>query len=852
MSAIDQSRVSNAVQMILDIEHQRFGNMIGLLKAPAKPLSFEQHIELIYAIDELGRARDDADARLAVQLIALVWEHASQQQRVQLRRLCVGVLSRIGVSPSASMLEGLDDVIQDRRGTLETLGSVTSEIAASIHQIAYSEVIGSVEYYLTKFQSEVLSAVEANRIVGVSAPTSAGKSFALYLCITRMVMRSSRPVVYIVPTISLMNQVSRDLRLLLEDHALTDWQVLTSFDGATEKRIFVLTQERALPPDVASISSEFGMIVVDEVQNLERFGEDQDIRSKILLDSIVEIYEKSSDAVVILSGPRVGNLSGLGLSLFGVSAAEVETNQSPVASVTYAISQDKIGSVLTQYSEFYKAGRPVRVASGVTVPGIGKSVYSDEYVDFIYGLLSRLGPGSRPIIFSPTPDQARKTAVGLLRLGRTEAVRSASLSSQLADYIAESVHPKYDLVRCVKSGIGFHSGKMPPHIRLVCEMAYADGELSTMVCTTTLMQGVNLPANIVIARNPNLFIRKSSDRGNRKLSPYEFSNLRGRAGRLMKDFVGRTLVLDGDAFEEEGEADLFPDPRKDVNPSYGDLFERDRELILDSLTSPGFEQDRSKFICSQIRYQIMRHGAAAAGRLAAKGISLSPQVVAEVQSQLSRLDVGRDVCLANRYWDPFDLQVVKDNLLSSGFENLPDSPWRVDSDHLARLLELQAQVSPFYFDRYLGKKQGERLKTLSISALDWAQEKPLSEMLKSIYSPGAEATAIEARVSDIYKHVVYGIPALLKPIADITDSGRGLLASVESGVYSSVGQMLVAKGLYRDTAVAVRRKLLPKLDGAPEFVASEGLGVVESGVNKLNYWVRRQVEPLLNQWKRTV
>jgi hypothetical protein len=56
-----------------------------------------------------------------------------------------------------------------------------------------------------------------------------------------------------------------------------------------------------------------------------------------------------------------------------------------------------------------------------------------------------------------------------------------------------------------------------------------------MVCTTTLMQGVNLPAQNVIVRTPNLYVKKQYGR-EPKLSRYEFANLRGRAGLYMKIF----------------------------------------------------------------------------------------------------------------------------------------------------------------------------------------------------------------------------------------------------------------------------------------------------------------------------
>lgn len=848
MSAMNQARVQAAVEMILDVEHRRFGNKIGLFDKGFGDLSLDQLVELIYAIDELGIARCDADARLAVQVVALVWEHCSPDQRDHIRRLCVGVLSRIGVSPSASMLEKEPN----KSGPLSPLNSLSGEMAAAIHQVDHSEVIGGQEYYLTEFQARVLDAVGTRQVIGVSAPTSAGKSFALYLCIVRLALSSPAPMIYIVPTISLMNQVSRDLRSLMDAHGLYDWQVLTTFDSESQRRVFVMTQERALPQHILGAAGEFSLMVIDEVQNLERFSEDQDLRAKILLDSITELYEKSAKSKVVLSGPRVSKLRELGESLFGIYAEEVETSQAPVASLTYAISKDKRGVLLTQYSEFNRAGRPLRAAQGVAVPGLGGSIYSDEYIDYMSSVLTRLGHASKPIIFSPTADQARKTAVGLTRALPASKESSGSQRGLLAKYIAESIHPKYDLVRCVKAGIGFHTGRVPAHIRYVCEMAYSEGGLSTMVCTTTLMQGVNLPANIVIARNPNLFIRKRGGAGDPKLSPYEFSNLRGRAGRLMKDFVGRTLVMDGDSFNEDDGGDLFPDPNKDVKPSYRDLFEKNKAAVVESLVDPGVGDEASRFICSQIRYALVRFGSSAVGRLASKGIDLPQNIIADVQKQLSRLDIGRDVCLANRYWDPLDLQSVKDNFTSAGLKELPDSPWQIDSEDLQGVLEFQARVSPYYFERYLGARQEDRLQTLSISAMDWAREKPLQEMLRSVYSPGNEAAAIESRVSDIQKHVIYGIPALLKPIADISGSGSGLLAAIESGVYSQVARMLVAKGLYRDTAVTVRRKVLPKLDGDLGVVERIGMETLDRQIHQLDYWVRRQVEPVLNQWKRAV
>src|SRR5690606_41825818 len=65
---------------------------------------------------------------------------------------------------------------------------------------------------------------------------------------------------------------------------------------------------------------------------------------------------------------------------------------------------------------------------------------------------------------------------------------------------------------------------LPAHVRHVVEICFKEGILDTLFCTTTLMQGVNLPAKNIIIWNPKV--------GDEKLSGYDYTNLRGRAGRL--------------------------------------------------------------------------------------------------------------------------------------------------------------------------------------------------------------------------------------------------------------------------------------------------------------------------------
>ena len=73
-----------------------------------------------------------------------------------------------------------------------------------------------------------------------------------------------------------------------------------------------------------------------------------------------------------------------------------------------------------------------------------------------------------------------------------------------------------------------------------------------------------------------------------ELTNYEMANLRGRAGRLMKDFIGRTIVLDEGEFEETDgyeQQGLFDDVYKDVLPGYGQKFQEYETEIIDAVNS---------------------------------------------------------------------------------------------------------------------------------------------------------------------------------------------------------------------------------------------------------------------------
>lgn len=97
-------------------------------------------------------------------------------------------------------------------------------------------------------------------------------------------------------------------------------------------------------------------------------------------------------------------------------------------------------------------------------------------------------------------------------------------------YLKTDIHPKYFLISCLQKRIAFHHGSLSEFVRKEIETLFEVGIVKTLFCTSTLLEGVNLPAD-------NLFVIKP-EKNKEELSDFEFGNLIGRAGRIKNTLFG--------------------------------------------------------------------------------------------------------------------------------------------------------------------------------------------------------------------------------------------------------------------------------------------------------------------------
>jgi ATP-dependent RNA helicase HelY len=165
--------------------------------------------------------------------------------------------------------------------------------------------------------------------------------------------------------------------------------------------------------------------------------------------------------------------------------------------------------------------------------------------------------------------------------------KKAALKATIEELVAGNphlgTHPhRRDLEE--KGCAAHHSGHLPAW-KVVVETLMAKGLLNAMFATSTVAAGVNFPARSVVILN--------SDRFNgvdfQTLSPSEFQQMAGRAGRRGMDNIGFALVLPGKFMDLKGIAALVNAPALNVDSQ----IKIDFSMVLNLLLSHTPEQVRT-------------------------------------------------------------------------------------------------------------------------------------------------------------------------------------------------------------------------------------------------------------------
>jgi replicative superfamily II helicase len=327
----------------------------------------------------------------------------------------------------------------------------------------------------------------------LSAPTSFGKSLVID---GLLASGKYKQVLIVVPTLALIDETRRRLTRLLANQ----FKVVTHVDqDPGDQTVYVLTQERVLE---FSELPQLDLFVIDEFYKLALNKDDPD-RTRLLNYAFLKLL--ATGAQFYLLGPNVG---GIG-----------EATQQRLPDCVWIDSWDTTVAI---------------------------DVIQTKKSHAKYKRLRQIGAecearGEKTLVYCYGPGDAEKVAIQLIEAGIGEPGPGAA---EAAKWFGEHIHPEWRVARALAAGVGVHHGQLPRALGRYMVDAFERDEINFLICTSTMIEGVNTKAKNVVVYD-HLHGNKTP------LDLFTYNNIRGRSGRMRRHISGRVYL-----FKEEPKTKL--------------------------------------------------------------------------------------------------------------------------------------------------------------------------------------------------------------------------------------------------------------------------------------------------------
>jgi ATP-dependent RNA helicase HelY len=463
---------------------------------------------------------------------------------------------------------------------------------------------------LDDFQVEACRALEGGNGVLVAAPTGAGKTvvgeFAVHLALA-----SGRKCFYTTPIKALSNQKYADL---VRRYGADDIGLLTGDNSVNgEASVVVMTTEvlRNMLYAGSPTLRGLGYVVMDEVHYLsDRF------RGAVWEEVIIHLDE----AVRLVSlSATVSNAEEFGdwlVTVRGHTAVIVEEHR-PVPLWQHVLAGNRLYDLFVDDRHENVNPELVRLAreetrfdrAGDRRPGRGghrpRRVPVPSRVEVVERLDSEALLPAITFIFSrvgcdAAVAQCLRAGLRLLGPDERDEVR-AFVAARCADIPEEDldVLGYHEWLDGLERGVAAHHAGMLPTFKEVVEQLFTRGLVKAVFATETLALGINMPARSVVLEK----LSKWNGEAHADVTPGEYTQLTGRAGRRGIDVEGHAVVLWQPGFDPTALAGLastrtYP-LRSSFRPSYNMAVnlvgqvghEKAREMLESSFAQ--FQADRA-------------------------------------------------------------------------------------------------------------------------------------------------------------------------------------------------------------------------------------------------------------------
>ncbi|WP_153773956.1 DEAD/DEAH box helicase [Pseudomonas sp. MNR3A] len=770
---------------------------------------------LLLAGSILARSDQRIDQGAALRIATAAISLAEHQAVKDSGAVLMGKLSNFRAVDLAVARKLLETDLEARLGT-------SLRLEAQRREMEHSVLVHSTGAWLqvNDFQQRFWNNATGDNWLSASAPTASGKTFlVLQWLIDQIVTGDSQVVVYLAPTRALVSEIETNLKGLLgntENIEVSSLPLITKYKTARAggaRVVLVFTQERLhLLANVLGDAFSVDLLIVDEAHKI---GDNQ--RGVILQDAIERATRTNPKLKAVFISPATQNPGELLTDApTGVKTTAVDSDSSTVLQNLIFATQVPRNSKLWKLNlRQQHAELPIGILKLASTPaGLKKRLAF---------IAAAAGERGGTLVYANGSAEAEEVADLISQLlPKSEAI-DVELS-QLAELARKGVHDDFRLAPLVELGVAFHYGNMPSLIRLEIERLFRSGKIRFLVCTSTLIEGVNLSCRTIVVRGP----RKGKGH---PMEPHDFWNLAGRAGRWGDEFQGNIICIDPN--DEQAWPTGVPDRARypikresDAVLELGDdiidyLYKRSLPATLDIDSKDKFEQVGAYLLAT-----FMRLGSISEASLAKRH---DPVFIAKIDDALESLaqqvEIGVDLAVRHPGVNAIGLQHLLEAFRAypNDVENLLLAEVS-SNDSYDRFITIMGRINKHLLPVFTPET---RINIYSLIIVKWLKGYSLSRIIrdsidwheganKAFKLPELIRSTMELveqiarfRAPKYFSAYIDVLHLHLREInrEDLIDDGLDIGTQLEFGVSSTSLLSLMELGLSRMTAVALYEKI---------------------------------------------
>jgi ATP-dependent RNA helicase DOB1 len=418
-------------------------------------------------------------------------------------------------------------------------------------------------FTLDPFQQVAVSSIQREESVLVSAHTSAGKTVVAEYAIAQSLKQNQR-VIYTSPIKALSNQKYREFAAEFGDVGLMTGDV-TINPTAT---CLVMTTEilRSMLYRGSEIMREVQWVVFDEIHYMRDVN-----RGVVWEETIILLPDKVRYVFLSATIPNAMQFAEWIVKMHDQPCHVVYTNYRPTPLQNYFFPAGGEGIHLVvdekgvfREENFQKAMSAIADKKGddpadalAKRKGKGKDKQinkggnkgpSDIYKIVRMIMLKNYNP---VIVFSFSKRECEAGALQMSKLTFNDDSEK-NMVSKVFESAIEMLSPEdrqlpqiQNILPLLQQGIGVHHSGLLPILKETIEILFQEGLIKVLFATETFSIGLNMPAKTVVFTS----VRKFDGTSQRWVTPSEFIQMSGRAGRRGLDDRGIVIMMVGEEMD---------------------------------------------------------------------------------------------------------------------------------------------------------------------------------------------------------------------------------------------------------------------------------------------------------------